>query len=319
MSVLPGIGLVVLIMIVAGFVAYVGDRVGHQVGRRRLTLFGLRPKYTSTIVAVATGMVIALAVTLIALLLSNEVRTAFFRLDQLNTQINTLQAQALEQGSELDKTRNGTLAVPNRQLIANIAGTLDPTAPEDEQIRRLSAFFDETVRLANAQLTKPPFLLKAYPRKSSDPDIQEGLKKEVETIDGDALARAGNGRPPVVLILPVAAQNLFRGDRITFYLSSYADRKLASAGETLASVVADGGQPLNLTPLITNASLELARRGMPNPFLQSAGYNAPQVQSVIKQLTRLRGKFRVSALASFDLYPHSGGVVYDFRLKPVHA
>ncbi len=316
---LPGIGLVLLIMIVAGFVAYVGDRVGHQVGRRRLTLFGLRPKYTSTIVAVATGMVIALAVTLIALLLSNEVRTAFFRLDQLNTQINTLQAQALEQNSELLKTRNGTLAVPNRQLIANIAATLDTTTPEDDQVRRLSTFFDETVTLANSQLTKPPYLLKTYTRKAGDPDIAEGLKKEVETIDGDASARAGTGRPPVVLILPVAAQNLFRGDRITFYLSSYADRKLASAGEVLASVTVEGGQPLNLTPLITNASVQLAKRGMPNPFLQSAGYNAPQVQSVIAQLTRLRGKYRVSAKASFDLYPHSGGVVYDFSLTPVHT
>jgi len=306
-------------MIVAGFVAYVGDRVGHQVGRRRLTLFGLRPKYTSTIVAVATGMLIALAVTLIALLVSNEVRTAFFRLDQLNHEIDTLQAQALEQSSELDKTRNGTLALPNRQLIANIAATLDPTQPEADQIRRLSAFFDETVKLANAQFTKPPYLLKTYTRKSADPDIQEGLKKEVETIDGDAIANAAGGRPPVVLILPVAAQNLFRGDRITFYLSSYADRKLASAGEVLASVVVDGGQPLNLTPLITNASVALARRGMPPPFLQSAGYNAPQVQSVIAQLTRLRGKYRISAKASFDLYPHSGGVVYDFSLAPVHA
>ncbi len=319
MSVLPGIGLVVLIMIVAGFVAYVGDRVGHQVGRRRLTLFGLRPKYTSTIVAVATGMVIALAVTLIALAISNEVRTAFFRLDELNSRINTLQAQALEQESELDKTRNGTLAVLNRQLIANIAATLDPTTPEDDQTRRLAKFFDETVQIANTQLTKAPYLLKAYTRKSSDPDIQENLKKEVQLIDGDAVARAGSTRPPVVLILPVAAQNLFRGDRITFYLSSYADRRLATAGEVLASVVVEGGQPFNFTPLVTNASLQLAQRGMPNPFLQSAGYNAPEVQSVSRRLTRVRGKYRVSAKASFDLYPHSGGVVYDFSLTPIRS
>ncbi len=318
-SALTGIGLVILIMIVAGFVAYVGDRVGHQVGRRRLTLFGLRPKYTSTIVAVATGMVIALAVTLIALLLSYDVRTAFFRLNDLNSKINTLQAQALAAETELDNTRNGTLAVPNRQLIANIALTLDPTTAEDQQVRRLSAFFDETVAIANAQLTKSPYLLKTYTSKSSDPDIAEGLKKEVETIDGAALARAGSARPPVVLILPVAAQNLFRGDRITFYLSSYADRKLATAGEVLATVTVEGGQPLNLTPLITNASLELARRGMPNPFLQSAGYNAPEVQHLITELRRSRGKYRVSAKASFDLYPHSGGVVYDFSLAPVHS
>jgi len=36
-------------------------------------------------------------------------------------------------------------------------------------------------------------------------------------------------------------------------------------------------------------------------------------------LNRLRGKYRVSAKASFDLYPHSGGVVYDFSVAPVHA
>jgi hypothetical protein len=317
MSVLPGIGIVILIMIVAGFVAYVGDRVGHQVGRRRLTLFGLRPKYTSTIVAVATGMVIALAVTLIALLVSHEVRTAFFHLDALNAQINTLQAQALEQSSELKKTREATLAVPNRALIATIAATIDPTAPADEQQRRLAAFFDETVSLANAHLTKPPYLLKTYTLRSSDPQIVAGLKQEIEQIDASAITRAGNARPPDVLILPVAATNLFIGDRITFYLSSYADRKLASAGEVLATTVVEGGEPLNLAPLITNASLQLARRGMPPPFLQAAGYNAPQVANLIASLNHLRGKYRLAAKASFDLYPHSGGVVYDFALSPV--
>jgi hypothetical protein len=264
-------------------------------------------------------MVIALAVTLIALLLSNEVRTAFFRLDQLRAQINTLQAQALEQGSELFNMRNGTLAVPNRQLIANIAATLDPSAPEEEQIQRLSAFFDETVAFANAQLTKPPYSLKAYTLKSSDPEIQAGLKKEVEAIDADSVARAGNLRPPGVLIVPVAAANLFPGDRITFYLSSYADKKLASAGEILSSAVVEGGQPFNLTRLITNASLQLAKRGMPPPFLLYPGYNSPQVQNIIAQLARLRGKYRVEAKASFDLYPHSGAVAYDFSLTPVHS
>ena len=52
------------VMAIAGGVAYVGDRVGHQVGRKRLTLFGIRPRYTSTIIAIATGMIIALVVTL---------------------------------------------------------------------------------------------------------------------------------------------------------------------------------------------------------------------------------------------------------------
>ena len=56
LSVLPGIISVFGITIVAGAIAYIGDRVGHQVGRKRMTLFGLRPKYTSTLVAVWRGL-----------------------------------------------------------------------------------------------------------------------------------------------------------------------------------------------------------------------------------------------------------------------
>ena len=47
-----GVGNVLFVMLIAGAVAYVGDRVGHQVGRKRLSLFGIRPRYTSTIVAI---------------------------------------------------------------------------------------------------------------------------------------------------------------------------------------------------------------------------------------------------------------------------
>ncbi|GAC1542977.1 MAG: hypothetical protein NVS2B17_22180 [Candidatus Velthaea sp.] len=316
MSVLPGIGLVFIIVLIAGFVAYIGDRVGHQVGRRRLTLFGLRPKYTSTIVAVATGMLIALTVTLAALAASSYVRTAFFRLDQLNSQINTLQAQALSQASELNNIRNTALVLPKRQLIANIAGTLDLGIPENEQLRQLGAFFDQAVSIANQQLTKPPFSLKPYAKKSKDPEVQAGLRSELLTIKQQAISKEGSARGNIVLLLPIAATNLFRGDQITFYLSHYIDTKIAGAGEMLASQVVDGGAPVNLTGLIANASLELGKRGMPGPFLLNPGYNAPQVQNVLGQLSRLRGKYRLSAKASYDIYPHSGAVVYDFALAP---
>ena len=108
-----GLLVVLIIIVLAGGIAYVGDRVGHQVGRKRLTLFGLRPKYTSTIVAVGTGMLIALIVTLGALAASSYVRTAFFRLGTLSARINELQAQALSQEKELQQTRSGSLAVPS--------------------------------------------------------------------------------------------------------------------------------------------------------------------------------------------------------------
>ncbi|HEY4442248.1 MAG TPA: DUF3084 domain-containing protein, partial [Candidatus Elarobacter sp.] len=171
-SVLPGIISVLAITIVAGVIAYIGDRVGHQVGRKRLTMFGLRPKYTSTIVAVATGMLIALSVTLVALVASSTVRTAFFRLGQLNSQINALQAQAVAQGRELNTTRNANLVMVKGSLLAPGA-LIETTQPEDQQLRAFSAFFDDTVKIANQNAARVG--LQPDKKRSSDPQVRADL------------------------------------------------------------------------------------------------------------------------------------------------
>ncbi len=62
----------------SGLIAYLGDLVGRKVGKKRLTLFGLRPRYTSVIITVITGILIAaFSITLIFTAFSN-VRTALF-------------------------------------------------------------------------------------------------------------------------------------------------------------------------------------------------------------------------------------------------
>src|SRR6185312_4108757 len=126
-----------------------------------------------------------------------------------------------------------------------------------------------------------------------DPDVQAGLRKEIEAIHTNATRKEGTAHTNDVLVMPVAGSNLVRGDQITFKFASYLDARLARAGEVLARQVVEGGQPLNLSPLVQNATIELARRGMPPPFLANPSVNAPQVQSLISQLAGLRGKYEV--------------------------
>ena len=113
-EIVRGIGNLLAVMAIAGAVAYVGDRVGHQVGRRRLSLFGIRPRYTSTIVAIATGVIIALVVSLVAIFASQEVKIAFFKLNSINQQITELQ----ERQRDLEaKVNNGRLVLPVDTLM----------------------------------------------------------------------------------------------------------------------------------------------------------------------------------------------------------
>jgi hypothetical protein len=311
---MSGIIVVLLIVVLAGTIAYVGDRVGHQVGRRRLTLFGLRPKYTSTIVAVGTGMLIALIVTGGALAASNYVRTAFFRLGSLTSRINELQAQALAQEQELNQTRNGILRVPKYTLIANTAWTFDLDQSDESQLDDFSRFFDAAVRIANQSLTTPAIGLKPYPHAASDPAIQRLLLTQLQDTRKNATDQHAS-----YLFLPVAYQNLFRGEAITFGFETFEDKKLATAGETLASMDVTGGAGnIDLAQLVARAGQTLAQRGYPPQFLYPPLINSTQVQAVTSELPRLRGAYRIVAKTPIDLYPHSGPFPIDVALEPAH-
>ena len=308
-----GFLVVVIIIVLAGGIAYVGDRVGHQVGRKRLTLFGLRPKYTSTIVAVGTGMLIALIVTLGALAASSYVRTAFFRLGTLTGRINELQAQAFAQEKELQQTRGGSLSVPRLTLIANTAWTFDLARSDADQLDDFGRFFDAVVRIANQQLTTEAVGLRPYTHKSSEPAIRAELLEYMQK------TRELNPDPrALMLFLPVASQNLFRGEVISFSFEAFADKRLATAGETLAALDINGGAPsVDIGALVLRAGQTLAARGYPPQFLYPPLINSTQVQAVTSQIPRLRGKYRLIAKTPIDLYPHSGPFPIDVELEPI--
>ena len=312
---LSGIGLVMLITVVAGGIAYIGDRVGHQVGRKRLTLFGLRPKYTSTIVAVATGMLIALSVTLVALVGSQQVRTAFFRLSQLNTQINQLQAQAVEQQNELNTTRKSSIVLETGAPVA--AGyVVDVTQSEAQQMRAFSTFFDETVRSAN--VTAKRLGLEPDNKHSTDPDVRANLQTELHEAR-DHFAALGDASDPI-LFLPIAPNNLFRGERITFTFGAWADRLLYANGEEVAQIDVEGGRSIagpDYRQLVERATDALIKRGMPTAFLgPPSGFDPARFEAATSQLARVRGRFRLVARSEGPLYPHTGIFSLAVSLEP---
>lgn len=62
---------VAVLILVSGFIAYFGDQLGRWMGKKRLTLWRLRPRHTAYAVTAVTGMLIA-AFTLAALVLVNS-------------------------------------------------------------------------------------------------------------------------------------------------------------------------------------------------------------------------------------------------------
>lgn len=65
-----------LLVAICGFIAYMGDLLGRRLGKRRLTLWGLRPRHTAVLCTVLTGMLIAVFSFAVLMGLSEGIRRA---------------------------------------------------------------------------------------------------------------------------------------------------------------------------------------------------------------------------------------------------
>lgn len=129
-----GTALVVgLLIVMCGGIAYVGDLLGWRMGKRRLSLFGLRPRHTAVVFTVCTGMLIA-TVTLGALMLASRgVRIAVTRGEQLLYDNHRLKQERrrLDAAHGQLVAQMATLESANKGLLARSAGL----RTEEERLR----------------------------------------------------------------------------------------------------------------------------------------------------------------------------------------
>lgn len=81
---------VIALICVSGFVAYFGDLLGRKMGKKRLTLFNLRPRYTAIVVTTITGMLISALALATLISVNSQFRKVFFRYEQIIKQNNQL-------------------------------------------------------------------------------------------------------------------------------------------------------------------------------------------------------------------------------------
>ncbi len=102
--------IIILLILLSGLIAYLGDQIGMKVGKKRLSLFGLRPRYTSIIITVATGILIAVLSITILLTVYSSLREALLnindvvqRLERLNEQVELKDEELNSMKDEIDQ------------------------------------------------------------------------------------------------------------------------------------------------------------------------------------------------------------------------
>jgi uncharacterized protein (DUF3084 family) len=163
--------LILTLIVLSGVLAYLGDVLGMRIGKKRISLFGLRPRDTSRLITAVTGMFISIAVLITMTVISENVRTALFSMKFIRGQLQSLTRELQESRSEsqlmainlldsekrLKEQEEKLLSVQNelataQPLLEEIRQSLSTTQKERDQLEEekkvLSASVEELRREA---------------------------------------------------------------------------------------------------------------------------------------------------------------------------
>ena len=123
-----GITLILVLALMGGLIAYLGDKLGSKIGKKRLRLFGLRPHDTSVVMTIASGILVAALTMTVLTISSKEVRTALFGMKQIRAELASLTASRDKANAELSAQ-----SAQIKELDTKIA---EATAAADEARRQ---------------------------------------------------------------------------------------------------------------------------------------------------------------------------------------
>ncbi|HLN46874.1 MAG TPA: DUF3084 domain-containing protein [Magnetospirillaceae bacterium] len=290
------------IVVLAGLIAFVGDRVGHQVGRRRMTLFGLRPRYTSTIFAVGFGMLIALFAVGVVAAVNQEARQALFSINTLRDEIKTLTAQ---RDQLLLFVREAPLVFRNGEPISRPV-LIDTTDDEATIERNLTALFHV---VAQHYSTIPD--VQPYPE-----ELTPAARAKIAALARQIKTYA----PDDAIVVPVAGENIFRHGAMSISFNVFRDGLIYRKGDAIAAVSIANGRD----PQLASAGLQQLRiaitdnataHGMPPTIADTPEANVATFDDAYKQLRSIHGPAVMRAIAARDIKA-SGPLTTELIVAP---
>jgi uncharacterized protein (DUF3084 family) len=179
-----GIAIVILLIVISGLIAYIGDYVGRKVGKRRVSIFNLRPKYTSIIITIITGALIVSVTLSVLFLVSSTARTSFFGLQKIMHELKERKQElAVNKESYRESVKN--LEKKQNELDA-ILGEINQKAIELDELKDSKAKLSAELKETDAR-TKVLREKKEQLEKEIKADAARLSEISVETLYGDLL------------------------------------------------------------------------------------------------------------------------------------
>ena len=288
---MEGIYLIIVMIITGGAIAFIGDKLGTKIGKKRLSIFGLRPRHTSMVVTVATGCLITGLSIGFMTLISQNVRTALFGMDELRQTMDATLAELDDATENLFKAQT-EFERANENLRMSKEEILDLKA-EQEELRHESDRLkegNERLESTNAELAEQNENLSSTNATLENDNKKLGEFNVTLTADNNRLSSDNDRLSSDNDKLSADNSELEeRNNRLREGLIAIREGDITlRAGEILASGIIKGGRTAEEISNDINALAEQATRNLIERFGgnedNSVWIYQPELQRVIEAI-----------------------------------
>lgn len=296
-----GITLILVLALMGGLIAYLGDKLGSKIGKKRLRLFGLRPHDTSVVMTILSGILVAALTITVLTISSKEVRTALFGMKKMRAEIASL-TTARDQANQELSAQNAKIQELD-QKITEATAAADQARQQEAAAKAQMAQAQAQMQQARADLGE----LQARYNEANDRLQQAQAQVKEAEAARDKLQQD-------VKSLEDTAKKLKEGI-VAIREGNVAFR----SGEILYSGVLKGGQNADSTQkqlqdFLNQANIQVAGRIGVDPSTPVIWLSREAVEDAAQNLSRAKGDMYVRVCAAGNIL--SGEVVVS-RLEMV--
>ena len=226
-----------MIIIGSGLLSWLGDVIGMKFGKRRISLFNLRPKDTSHVITAFTGIVITVLTVIALASFSEDVRTTLFSLKYIQNQLNESRVNLMKSRNEAE---NALVELENSMYhLSQLETALEKSQSEVDLLNLSLSTLRNDKQLLENEVNQLQFSIDLLRNEAED------LKINLEQI------RAGT---IVIRVHEVLAQDVFPPLASSSDVTDIINRMKVQAAENIAERI--GILPENIVVSIDVNSLE---------------------------------------------------------------
>ncbi len=296
-----GFTLILVLALMGGLIAYLGDKLGSKIGKKRLRLFGLRPHDTSVVMTILSGILVAALTITVLTISSKEVRTALFGMKKMRAEIASL-TTARDQANQELSAQNAKIQELD-QKITEATAAADQARQQEAAAKAQMAQAQAQMQQARADLGE----LQARYNEANDRLQQAQAQVKEAEAARDKLQQD-------VKSLEDTAKKLKEG-----IVAIREGNVVFRSGEILYAGVLKGGQNADVTEkqlddFLNQANIQVASRVGVDPSTPVIWLSQEAVEEAVQNLSKSKGNMYVRVCAAGNIL--SGEVVVS-RLEMV--